>query len=158
MVKFRLLVLTLVIFQTRTIELPSDSNFAVSMKSQQAAEREEQQRIKNLVLNLHEENDQQHDGTKDDPWFLSSRGLFNEPLLDGNPNTKGLKLGPESHHGGSNRSRRNRPQVRKLNLNDVDWYDKKKAVPLFEEASQPQQSFDAFVKSTKAQHKDKKPS
>ena len=91
------------------------------MKSQQAAEREEQQRIKNLVLryDLHQDIDQ--NGTKDDPWFLSSRVLFNEPLQDGNPNTKGLKLGPESHHGGSNRSRRNRPQVRKLNLNDVDW-------------------------------------
>ena len=54
----------LTLMQTRTIELPSDSNFALSMKSQQAAEREEQQRIKNLVLNydLRDENDQ-HDGS-----------------------------------------------------------------------------------------------
>lgn len=32
------------------------------MKSQQAAEREEQQRIKNLVLNLDLNDDDQHDG------------------------------------------------------------------------------------------------
>lgn len=151
--------LIFVLFQTRTIELPSDSNFAVSMKSQQAAEREEQQRIKNLVLkyDMHDDNDQ--NGTKDDPWLLSSRGLFNEPLLDGNPNTKGLKLGPESYHGGSNRTRRNRPQVRKLNLNDVDWYDKKKLAktPLEENGPPPQSSLDAFIKPTKAQRKDKKP-
>ena len=50
--------------QTRTIDLPSDSTFAVSMKSQQEAEREEQRRIKNLVLNydLRDDNDG-HDGT-----------------------------------------------------------------------------------------------
>lgn len=39
------------IVQTRTLELPTDSHFAVAMRSQQQAEREEQQRIKNLVLN-----------------------------------------------------------------------------------------------------------
>ncbi|RMZ79914.1 hypothetical protein DV738_g3068, partial [Chaetothyriales sp. CBS 135597] len=49
--------------QTRTIELPSDSHFALSMKSKQAAEREEQQRIKNLVLNYDLGDDSQHDGT-----------------------------------------------------------------------------------------------
>jgi regulator of nonsense transcripts 2 len=37
--------------QTRTVELPSDSTFAVAMKNQQQVEKEEQQRIKNLVLN-----------------------------------------------------------------------------------------------------------
>ncbi|ETN43471.1 uncharacterized protein HMPREF1541_02630 [Cyphellophora europaea CBS 101466] len=50
--------------QTRTIELPSDSSFAVSMKTQQEAEREEQQRIKNLVLNYdHLGDDDSRDGT-----------------------------------------------------------------------------------------------
>jgi regulator of nonsense transcripts 2 len=38
--------------QTRDIALPADSSFAVAMKHQQQAEREEQRRIKNLVLNL----------------------------------------------------------------------------------------------------------
>ncbi|KAI5300464.1 hypothetical protein KEM56_002435 [Ascosphaera pollenicola] len=37
--------------RTRTIDLPSDSSLAQALKNQQAAEREEQQRIKNLVLN-----------------------------------------------------------------------------------------------------------
>lgn len=131
------------------------------MKSQQAAEREEQQRIKNLVLryDLHDEKDPAHDGNKDDPWLLSSRGLFNEPLLDGNPNTKGLKLGPEAHHGGSNRSRRNKPQTRKLTLHDVDWYgnpskNKTKTAP--EQDGPSQHSLDAFLKPTKAQRENRK--
>jgi regulator of nonsense transcripts 2 len=134
------------------------------MKSQQAAEREEQQRIKNLVLryDLHEDSNDQN-GTKDDPWFLSSRGLFNEPLHDGNPNTKGLNLGPDAHHaGGSNRSsRRNRPQVRKLNLNmnDIDWYGNQNKrtgqAPREEQGSASNHSLDAFVKPTKAQRREK---
>ncbi|KAI4110026.1 MAG: hypothetical protein L6R37_000159 [Teloschistes peruensis] len=37
--------------QTRTIEMPSDSQFAMALKSQKEAERAEQQRIKDLVLN-----------------------------------------------------------------------------------------------------------
>ncbi|GKZ77085.1 hypothetical protein AnigIFM56816_009194 [Aspergillus niger] len=43
--------------QTRTIDLPSDSSFAVAMRSQQQADREEQQRIKNLVLNYEMTNE-----------------------------------------------------------------------------------------------------
>ncbi|KAI1936812.1 mRNA decay protein [Ophidiomyces ophidiicola] len=45
--------------QTRTIDLPSNSSFAIAMRSQKQAEREEQQRIKNLVLNydLGDENE-----------------------------------------------------------------------------------------------------
>ncbi|EQL00432.1 nonsense-mediated mRNA decay factor (Upf2) [Ophiocordyceps sinensis CO18] len=47
--------------QTRTVELPSDSTFAIAMKFQQQAEKEEQQRIKNLVLNydLQQSEDQE---------------------------------------------------------------------------------------------------
>lgn len=45
--------------QTRAIDLPSDSTFAVAMRTQQQAEREEQQRIKNLVLNYDLTDDQQ---------------------------------------------------------------------------------------------------
>lgn len=47
--------------QTRSIDLPSDSSFAVAMRSQQEAERAEQQRIKSLVLN-YDLTDDQHDG------------------------------------------------------------------------------------------------
>ena len=42
------------------MELPSDSSFAIAMRTQQEAEREEQRRIKNLVLNyerMEEDND-----------------------------------------------------------------------------------------------------
>jgi regulator of nonsense transcripts 2 len=43
------------------VDLPSDSTFAMAMKNQQQAEREEQQRIKNLVLNydLQQSGDQE---------------------------------------------------------------------------------------------------
>lgn len=47
--------------QTRSIDLPSDSSFAVAMRTQQQAERAEQQRIKNLVLN-YDLTEDQHDG------------------------------------------------------------------------------------------------
>lgn len=58
--------------QTRTLELPTDSTFAVAMRNQQAQEREEQQRIKNLVLNLDlRENDDQD----------SEHPLFRDPEM-----------------------------------------------------------------------------
>lgn len=47
------------------MELPSDSTFAVAMKSQQQAEKEEQQRIKNLVLNY----DLQHSDEAEREYF-----------------------------------------------------------------------------------------
>lgn len=43
--------------QTRKIDLPSDSTFAAAMRSQQQADREEQQRIKSLVLNYEMTNE-----------------------------------------------------------------------------------------------------
>lgn len=58
--------------QTRTIELPSDSSLAVAMRTQQQADREEQQRIKNLVLN--------YDHLVDDD---NNDGMFSHPLLSG---------------------------------------------------------------------------
>ena len=67
--------------QTRTIDLPSDSQFAMSMKSQQAAEREEQQRIKNLVLNydLNDKGATQEDGSTTTQLFSKqSAELLNE--------------------------------------------------------------------------------
>ena len=96
------------------------------MKSQQAAEREEQQRIKNLVLNydLREESEQQDGESYGFP--MNPRILA--PLAR-NPNTKGLRLGPErysaSHSRSDRGSGRNPPRARKLQLSDVDWYDKK---------------------------------
>ncbi|KAA8635872.1 hypothetical protein SMACR_01723 [Sordaria macrospora] len=86
--------------QTRTVELPSDSHFAIAMKKKQQAEKEEQQRIKNLVLNydLRENDDYEGSGNE--------------------------KLGAHHH---SNRSdprgnkERGGQRVRKLQLSDVDW-------------------------------------
>ena len=97
------------------------------MKSQQAAEREEQLRIKNLVLNydLREESEQQ-DG--DSYGFLCPHGLV--PLVK-NPNTKGLQLGSErysaSHSRSGQGSGRNSHRARKLQLSDVDWYGNNKS-------------------------------
>lgn len=48
--------------QTRTVELPSDSTFAIAMKNQQQAEREEQQRIKSLVLNYDLQQNEDQEG------------------------------------------------------------------------------------------------
>ncbi|EXJ77098.1 hypothetical protein A1O3_10256 [Capronia epimyces CBS 606.96] len=108
---------------TKTIELPSDSSFAISMKSQQAAEREEQQRIKNLVLN-YDLRDDQHDGIPNG--FPS--GPVMQPPLERNPNTKGLNVKPGPDHfnpplSRAERAGRNTARARRLNLKDVDWYD-----------------------------------
>ncbi|EPE02340.1 nonsense-mediated mrna decay factor [Ophiostoma piceae UAMH 11346] len=80
--------------QTRTLELPSDSEFAVAMRNQQLAEREEQQRIKNLVLNLDLQSDEGEVPERATSYF------HNRP-----------------DKGGKDRSQR----VRKLQLSDVDW-------------------------------------
>ncbi|KAI9824459.1 MAG: hypothetical protein M1832_001994 [Thelocarpon impressellum] len=80
--------------QTRTVELPSDSNFAMAMKTQQQAEREEQQRIKSLVLNYDLREEEQE-------------GLEKS-------STYGAKL----DKAGATRSKQ---RARKLQLSDVDW-------------------------------------
>ncbi|KMU92161.1 hypothetical protein CIHG_10022 [Coccidioides immitis H538.4] len=82
--------------QTRTIDLPSDSSFAIAMRSQQQAEREEQQRIKNLVLNydLGDDNDL-NDGCKG-----------NEKRTSSKPEKASTSRGF---------------RARKLQLSDVDW-------------------------------------
>ncbi|KAL2419267.1 Regulator of nonsense transcripts 2 [Exophiala dermatitidis] len=111
--------------ETKTIELPSDSSFAISMKSQQAAEREEQQRIKNLVLN-YDLHDDQNDGT---PNGSPSTGPVMQPPLQRNPNTKGLKPGPDPFDrtlSRAERAGRHTARARRLNLKDVDWYGPKK--------------------------------
>ncbi|KAK0750992.1 armadillo-type protein [Schizothecium vesticola] len=85
--------------QTRTVALPSDSQFAIAMKTQQQAEKEEQQRIKNLVLNY---------------------DLRENEELDGNDKAT------HHHNRAENRSVKERggQRVRKLQFSDVDWYDK----------------------------------
>ncbi|RQM07904.1 hypothetical protein DH86_00000785 [Scytalidium sp. 3C] len=84
--------------QTKTVSLPSDSSFAIAMKTQQAAEREEQQRIKNLVLNY----DLTRDGEDQDG-------------LDSAPSPLGYGRADKFNNTrGGQRSR-------KLQLSDVDW-------------------------------------
>ncbi|KAL2021934.1 hypothetical protein VTK56DRAFT_6353 [Thermocarpiscus australiensis] len=84
--------------QTRTVELPSDSTFAVAMINQRQAEKEEQQRIKNLVLNYDLRESEDYDGN-DKP------------------------VSHNHHNRPDNRSAKERgtQRVRKLQLSDVDW-------------------------------------
>ncbi|KAI9054790.1 hypothetical protein LZ554_001937 [Drepanopeziza brunnea f. sp. 'monogermtubi'] len=82
--------------QTRTVALPSDSTFAVAMKSKQAAEREEQKRIKDLVLNY-----ELRDGED----------------LDGLDKAAGMNFARSDRSGNTRSAQRNR----KLQLSDVDW-------------------------------------
>ena len=71
--------------QTRTIEMPSDSQFAVAMKNQKEAERAEQQRIKNLVLNYDLQDSNTDQTGKDNSVYLN---YFSHP----NPNIPLVKL------------------------------------------------------------------
>lgn len=82
--------------QTRTVALPSDSTFAVAMKTQQAAEREEQQRIKSLVLNYDLRDGEDQDG-------LDKAAGMNYSRPDKSSNN------------------RSGQRARKLQLSDVDW-------------------------------------
>lgn len=101
------------------------------MKTQQAAEREEQQRIKNLVLNYDLHDGEEQDG--DSP---------HNPLLP-NPNIHNRNAGVEKaavltyskpDKSGNNRSGQ---RARKLQLSDVDWYDSK---PTFSHVEHPEHS------------------
>lgn len=97
--------------------LPSDSNFAIAMKSQQAAEREEQQRIKNLVLNYDLNDAEEQDGDSALQPLLPNPNIhFSKPGFDKNATTSFSR----SDKSGSNRSGQ---RSRKLQLSDVDWYD-----------------------------------
>ncbi|CRL30877.1 Armadillo-type fold [Penicillium camemberti] len=83
--------------QTRTIDLPSDSTFAIAMRSQQQADREEQQRIKNLVLNYE---------------------ASTEPEPTETTQEKRTPTGQRMDKAGANRSAF---RSRKLQLSDVNW-------------------------------------
>ena len=137
--------------------MPSDSHFAIAMKSQKEAERAEQQRIKNLVLNYDlQDSSTDQAGTEHHLYFdYFSRPNPNLPqgspgfpslavipaemdILAHNDSSKGL--GGDKHHqhnaslhqssnhasarpadkSGTNRSGH---RARKLQLNDLDWYD-----------------------------------
>jgi regulator of nonsense transcripts 2 len=105
--------------QTRSIDLPSDSTFAVAMRNKQQAEKEEQQRIKNLVLN-YDLRDDDTDG--DTPFHYTLQPNTNRKHtessqgLDKTPNPYAQ---PRLDKAGTNRSNQ---RARKLQLSDVNWY------------------------------------
>ncbi|KAK3390466.1 armadillo-type protein [Podospora didyma] len=110
--------------QTRTVELPSDSHFAIAMKTQQQAEKEEQQRIKNLVLNYDLRENEDHDGENDSIPPKANISIHKKSTGHEKANT---------HHHNRIEPRTGNPRsgqrVRKLQLNDLDWYDKSKQIP-----------------------------
>jgi regulator of nonsense transcripts 2 len=95
------------------------------MKTQQQADREEQQRIKNLVLNYDLSTDNEPNDGEDNPSSL-------DPFLQRNPN---WNLNTKSRKGFEKRSSQREPKLdksssnrtgfraRRLQLSDVDWYD-----------------------------------
>lgn len=105
--------------QTRSIDLPSDSTFAVAMRNKQQAEKEEKHRIKNLVLN-YESRDDDADG--ESPFHST---LQRNPNRSYTENMQGLDKTPNPYaqprldKAGNNRSNQ---RARKLQLSDVNWY------------------------------------
>ncbi|KAF3039935.1 hypothetical protein E8E12_008264 [Didymella heteroderae] len=107
--------------QTRSIDLPSDSTFAVAMRNKQQADKEEQQRIKSLVLNYNEARDDVEDsGTSPFSYNLSPnpnrKCTDGQQALDKTPNPYAQ---PRLDKAGNNRSNQ---RARKLQLSDVNWY------------------------------------
>lgn len=101
------------------VELPSDSNFAVAMKNQQQAEREEQQRIKNLVLNLDLRETEETDGDTNSNPLMPNANLIHTTPGAGNDKTSVYHLNrPEKTS-----KERGGQRVRRLQMNDLDWYD-----------------------------------
>ncbi|KAF3316810.1 hypothetical protein TWF173_001474 [Orbilia oligospora] len=89
--------------QTRDIELPSDSTFAVAMKSKQEQEREERQRIKDRVLHYER---MEEDTAPPEPQRLNNLSGAN------------IKYGANVKYGdkgGASRGKR-------LQLGDFNWY------------------------------------
>lgn len=102
--------------QTRTIDLPSDSSFAVAMRSQQQADREEQQRIKSLVLNYEMTNevDANSEGMFLFMWRLREANFS----LDSAAEKRSPHRDTRVDKSGSNRMAF---RSRKLQLSDVNW-------------------------------------
>lgn len=161
--------------QTRTIEMPSDSHFAIAMKNQQEAERAEQQRIKNLVLNydlqgsITEQSGTDHNLYYD--YFSHSNPnlnhLIQETTVAHEATSKGLGGDRHQHNASLHQSQstannakpannanarpstENKPrrgqQARKLQLSDVDWYDRRShsstSTPQGQENRRPRGSF-----------------
>lgn len=91
----------------------------MALKNQQQAEKEEQQRIKNLVLNLDLREAEDTDGNSDS----------NIPLPHGTPihtpSAAGHEKTPVYHLNRSDKMGKDRggQRVRRLQMNDLDWYE-----------------------------------
>ena len=115
--------------KTRSIDLPSDSKFAVAMRNQQQAERAEQQRIKNLVLNydLREEIEQDGDSPLSSvqpnpnrqPKKAPAKKEDDQLTYASQGNTDKQTAQPRFDKAGNSRSTQ---RARKLQLSDVDWH------------------------------------
>ncbi|KAJ8130372.1 hypothetical protein O1611_g3257 [Lasiodiplodia mahajangana] len=101
--------------QTRNVVLPSDSTFAVAMKNQQQAEREEQQRIKNLVLNYDLRENEDVDGDT----LLSP--LKPNPNIHRSNHSGHDKPSYHTNRGEKFNRERGGQRIRRLQLSDVDW-------------------------------------
>ncbi|KAL8900315.1 MAG: hypothetical protein Q9192_001138 [Flavoplaca navasiana] len=139
-------------WQTRTIEMPSDSQFAMALKSQKEAERAEQQRIKNLVLNYDLSYSSADQAGTEDCLYLdyfshpnpnisltpTSKSAAHQSLSQGfggekqqpSPHPINVPLQQSAIANGANHAPVQRPgggrrgqQARKLQLSDVDWYE-----------------------------------
>ncbi|KAJ5482486.1 Nonsense-mediated mRNA decay factor (Upf2) [Penicillium sp. IBT 31633x] len=102
--------------QTRTIDLPSDSTFAIAMRSQQQADREEQQRIKSLVLNY--EASTEPEPTESEQYPLINRKNFQLRNRKADTQEKRTPMSQRMDKAGANRSAF---RSRKLQLSDVNW-------------------------------------
>jgi regulator of nonsense transcripts 2 len=109
--------------QTRSIDLPSDSTFAVAMRNKQQADTEERQRIKSLVLNYNEARDDADDTTGDSPFHYTlspNTNRIRTETFQGLDKTPNPYAQPRLDKAGANRSNQ---RARKLQLSDVNWYD-----------------------------------
>lgn len=90
----------------------------MALINQRQAAKEEQQRIKNLVLNYDLRENEEQDGEE----HLNPHG----PSINIHSISAGHEKAPSHHHHNrlDNRPGKERGQrVRKLQLSDVDWYD-----------------------------------
>ncbi|KAK5175510.1 mRNA decay protein [Saxophila tyrrhenica] len=183
--------------QTRSIDLPSDSSFAVSMRSQQEAERAEQQRIKSLVLNY--ELTDEHDGEEPAFHYVQSSNNKRTIIVGNGILNKSLKprvaSGPTQHvtscnenerrdsptattppehtqlkrqdsfadetgsidhlHGQGRQDKsgntRSKQRARKLQLGDIDWYDKRSHTAVSQTQTPAQNGIDGDKKQEQQQ-------
>lgn len=86
------------------------------MKTQQQAEKEEQQRIKNLVLNYDLRENEEQDGEDQRLPLIPDLYIHNHSGYD--------RPTAQFHHNRMDRDKnRGSQRSRKLQLSDVDWYD-----------------------------------